>query len=286
MKYFFTMVTLVLTLSVSAQELPAYAIFNKKGKSENFGKMVKKLKEADVVLFGEQHNDALVHWLQLQLTKAMGEQRPLILGAEMFESDDQVILDEYLAGTITHKHFTTEAKVWKNYGTDYKPLVDYGKENGLKFIATNIPRRYASLVNRKGLEALEGLSEEAKSWIAPLPITVDLQLPGYAWMVETMGAHTQGDPENIAKSQASKDATMAHFILKNLDGQSQFIHYHGTFHSNNFEGIYHYLKQGKPELKVMTIASVSQASLKKLEADHASLADFIIVTPGDSPKSY
>ena len=79
---------------------------------------------------------------------------------------------------------------------------------------------------------------------------------------------------------------MAHFILKNLETGSQFIHYHGTFHSNNFEGIYHYLMKGKPDLKVMTIASVSQASTRKIEEDNVSLANFIIVTPEDGPKSY
>lgn len=278
--------TLFLAFEVTAQEKPAYVIYNQKGKSVNFGKMIRQLESADVVLFGEQHNDAVIHWLQLQLTKALGEKRQLVLGAEMFESDDQVILNEYLSGLITHKHFTTEAKMWKNYATDYKPLVDYALNNDLKFIATNIPRRYASLVNKQGLEGLEQLSDEAKTWVAPLPIEVDLTLPGYAWMIETMGGHAPGDPANIAKAQASKDATMAHFILKNHAEGSQFIHYHGTFHSNNFEGIYHYLKQQNPDLKVMTIASVSQDPIKKLEEDNAALANFIIVVPKDSPKSY
>ena len=176
--------------------------------------------------------------------------------------------------------------MWNNYETDYKPLVEYAKENELRFVATNIPRRYASLVNREGLESLEKLSDEAKSWIAPLPIEVDLTLPGYAWMIEMMGGHTKGDPANIAKSQASKDATMAHFILENLVEGTQFIHYHGTFHSNNFEGIYHYLKKAQSDLKIVTIASVAQASIDKIEEDNASLASFIIVTPTDSPKSY
>ena len=286
MKYFIALVALLFTSGLYSQELPAYAIYNQKGKAVNFGKMVKQLKDADVILFGEQHNDAIVHWLQLQVTKALGEKGKLVLGAEMFESDNQVLLDEYLSGLITHKHFTTEGKMWNNYETDYKPLLDYARENKLPFVATNIPRRYASLVNREGLESLDKLSEEAKAWVAPLPITVDLTLPGYAWMIEMMGGHTKGDPANIARSQASKDATMAHFILQNLEEGTQFIHYHGTFHSNNCEGIYHYLQQGKTDLKIMTIASVSQASIEKIEEDNASLAHFIIVTPQDSPKSY
>ncbi len=273
-------------LGMQAQDLPVYTIFNKKAKSVNYGKMMRQLAEADVVLFGEQHDDAVVHWLQLQVIKSLHKDFPLVLGAEMFESDNQVILDEYLAGIITHKHFTTEAKIWKNYDTDYKPLLDFAKENQLPFVATNIPRRYASMVSREGLEGLNKLSAEARKWVAPLPIEVDLTRSGYAWMIETMGAHAQGDPANIARAQASKDATMAYFITRHLEAGKKFVHFHGTFHSNNFQGIYDYLKAARPDLKIVTIASVNQQGISQLEEENKALADFIIATPADGPRSY
>ena len=47
------------------------------------------------------------------------------------------------------------ARLWNNFKTDYKPLVDFAKDNNLKFIATNIPRRFASLVFKGGFEVLE-----------------------------------------------------------------------------------------------------------------------------------
>jgi len=274
------------SISLVAQDHPAYQIFNKKGKSTNYGKMMKAMADADVILYGEQHNDAVNHWLQLQVTKSLHTKYSIVLGAEMFESDDQVIMDEYLNDVITESHFTTEGKMWKNYKTDYKPLLDYAKKNDLHFVATNIPRRYASLVNKKGLAGLDDLTEEAKAWIAPLPIEVDLTLPGYKWMIDTMGQHAAGDPANIARSQASKDATMAHFILKNMQSGKKFIHYHGSFHSNNYEGIYYYLLKGNPSLKIVTIANVNQASLDKIGEDNLGKADFTIVTPKDGAKSY
>ncbi len=286
MKKLLVALLLFCAVAMQAQELPVYTIFNKKAKSVNYGKMLRQLREADVILFGEQHNDAVVHWLQLQLIKSLHKDFPLVLGAEMFESDNQVILNEYLAGIITHQHFTTEAKVWKNYQTDYRPLLDFAKQNELPFIATNIPRRYASLVSREGLEGLGQLSEEAEKWMAPLPIEVDLTRPGYAWMIETMGSHAQGDPANIAKAQASKDATMAYFIAQHLETGKKFIHFHGTFHSNNFQGIYDYLKASRPDLKIMTIASVNQQVISELEEKNKALADFTIATPVDGPKSY
>lgn len=286
MKKLLVVIFLCCGVATQAQELSVYTIFNKKARSVGFGKMLRQMDEADVILFGEQHNDAVVHWLQLQLVKSLHNKSPLMLGAEMFESDNQVILNEYLAGLITHQQFITEAKVWKNHKTDYQPLLDFAKENNLPFVATNIPRRYASLVNREGLEGLDQLSSEAKAWIAPLPIEVDLTLSGYAWMIETMGGHAQGDPANIAKAQASKDATMAHFIEQNLQEGKKFIHFHGTFHSNDFQGIYDYLKKSRPDLNIVTIASVDQKSIAKLAEDNKALADFVVVTPADGPKSY
>lgn len=82
------------------------------------------------------------------------EKDNLILGAEMFESDNQVILNEYLAGLISQSSFENEARLWPNYKTDYKPLVEFAKTNKLQFVASNVPRRYASLVNSKGFEDL------------------------------------------------------------------------------------------------------------------------------------
>jgi uncharacterized iron-regulated protein len=46
---------------------------------------------------------------------------------------------------LDQKQLDSTARLWKNYKTDYKPLVDFAKENYFDFIATNMPRRYASV---------------------------------------------------------------------------------------------------------------------------------------------
>ena len=262
--------TLIYILSISvfaiAQDLPSYRILDKDGNSTGFQQLVNASNSNQVVLFGELHNNAIGHWLQLKLSEAMLEANSnLVFGAEMFESDNQLLMNEYLNGTITLAQFETEGKMWNNFKTDYKPLLDLAKNNNRPFIATNIPRRYASVVNKQGLAGLNNLDEAAKPFIAPLPFEIDLELPGYKWMIETMGAHAPGGQSaNIAMAQASKDATMAHFILQNMREDAPFIHYHGTFHSNNFEGIYWYLKQANPDLKILTIGMVEQEDISKL----------------------
>ncbi|MEM8968441.1 MAG: ChaN family lipoprotein, partial [Bacteroidota bacterium] len=223
-----------------AQKLPAYQIFNQKGKPTSYAKMLRTLAKADVVLFGELHNNPICHWLELQLLRDLHQEYDsLVLALEMFEADNQLVLDEYLLGTIQEKHLLNEAKVWNNYATDYQPLIEFVKANDIPVVASNIPRRYANLVYRQGLAALDSLSDQAKQWVASLPITVNMQLASYQEMLTMMGGSSHGsntgEAENLVHAQAVKDATMAHFVLQQLP--RPILHINGSYHSQDKEGI-------------------------------------------------
>lgn len=266
-----------------AQDKPAYRLFNAQGKEVSYQKMIKHLQKQDVVLIGELHNNPISHWLELEIVQSCFLQRKIILGAEMFEQDNQGALSAYLAGKISAKGLDSSARLWKNYKTDYAPLVNFAKENQVQFIATNVPRKYASMVSKGGFEALNALSEEEKSWIAPLPIPYDSQLPGYQKMMTMMAGHAT---PNMPKAQALKDATMAHFILKNWSEPQLFIHVNGSYHSENYEGISWYLRLAKPEIKIATIATVSQKDIKKLSPENSQIADYIICVEEDMTSTY
>ncbi len=285
MKYILLVLCLGLsTLPLEAQkQMPAYQLFNAKGKKVTYGKMLKALQQQNIILFGEYHNNAIAHWLQLELTRDLGKQQALVLGAEMFEADNQVPLNQYLAGEIDAKGLDTLARLWPNYKTDYAPLVNLAKERGWPFIATNIPRRFASMVSQEGWSALDSLSAQEKNWVAPLPIAYDPELPGYVAMIEMMGGH---GGETFPMAQASKDATMAHFILAGFQQDRPFIHYNGAYHSDNFEGILWYLQRQRPDLKYATITTVTQADLSRLDAENIQRADFILVVDEDMTPTY
>ena len=268
---------------VSAQVLPNYALFDGNGKKVSHKRFQRTLGEADVVLFGELHNNSIAHWLQLEVAKDLADRGPLVLGAEMIEADDQATLDRYLKGEIDQAAFDTLARLWKNHPTDYAPLVDLAKERGLPFIATNVPRRYARAVNRGGFEALDTVPEDERAWIAPLPIAFDPELPQYVNMLTMMGDH--GSPDMV-KAQALKDATMAHFLLMHLKQGGRFLHFNGTYHSDFHEGIGWYLQQARPELKVVTIATVTAEQLDHLPDEDRDRADIILVVDADVPGSY
>jgi uncharacterized iron-regulated protein len=273
---------MVSTIGV-AQEKKAYQLFDKNGKKVGYKKLLKASEKAEVVLFGEYHNNPIAHWLQLELTKDLANKKKLVLGAEMIEADNQKQFNQYLKDEINQKQLDSTARLWPNYKTDYKPLVDFAKEKKIDFIATNIPRRFASMVSKKGFEVLNDLTTEEKSWIAPLPILYDENLPGYIGMIKMMGEHAS---PNMPKAQAIKDATMAYFIAKNLKPNSVFIHYNGSYHSDNFEGIYWYLKKASPNMKIISIATVEQSDLKKIVAENYNKADYILVIDEDVTKSY
>lgn len=283
MKHILTWAVLLFSLSAIAQNGQAYQLFDTKGKKTTYNKLIKASEKAELVLFGEYHDNPISHWLQLKLTKDLHQTQALVLGAEMIERDNQPQLDQYLKGEINQKALDTLARLWNNHKTDYKPLVDFAKDNQITFVASNIPRRYASMVYRGGFEALETLSVEEKSWIAPLPVKYDASLPQYQKMLEMAQGHG-GD--NLPKAQAIKDATMAYSIVENLKPNTVFIHFHGSYHSDFYEGIYWYVKQERPELKILTIATVSQKDLSKLEEEYLGKADFILVVDEDMTKTY
>ena len=272
------------------KDKPAYRLFSKNGKSINYNKMLEQLEKADVVLFGEQHNDPIAHWLQLEVTKDLykAHQQQLALGAEMFEADVQLVMNEYLANQIAENNFEQESRPWTNYKTDYRPLVRFAKEKGIPFIATNVPRRYAAMTSGGGLKALDNVSAEAKNYFAPLPFVVDMELPGYKNMLAMFGNNTHGNTKshNIVQAQALKDATMAHFILKQVNGGKKVLHYNGAYHSDGFEGIGWYLKTKNPALKVVTITTILQDDLNQLSEENKEKADFILVVPSSMTKTY
>ena len=282
-KIIIPLVALFFTVSVFAQTKTPFVLYDSKGKKVSYQKMIRVLAQNDIVLFGEYHNNAIAHWLQLSVTKDLFEKRKLTLGAEMFERDNQQALDYYLQGKINAKGLDSLARLWKNYPTDYAPLVNFAKENNIPFTATNIPRKYASLVSKKGFTGLDSLTAQEKSWMAPLPMAYDPELPGYKNMIAMMGGH---GGENLPKAQASKDATMAHFIVTTQVPGSLFIHYNGSYHSENYEGIGWYLAKTNPLLKIKTITTVSQKNIQNLALENLNKAHYIICVDSDMTNTH
>ena len=159
---------------------------------------------------------------------------------EMFERDVQIVVDEYLGGLISEQHFLLSSRPWPNYKTDYRPLVELAKEKHLDVVAANAPRRYVNMVSRNGRDSLNALSDQAKSWLAPLPYPEPSD--AYKTKFNNLMAGNTGDPAakmspnaatNLIYSQSLWDATMGNSVanyLKQNKG-ALVVHLNGGFHT-------------------------------------------------------
>lgn len=284
MKYFlFNSFLFFCTISIiTAQNKPAYKLYSSDGKVVNYDEMIKDLAASDMVFFGEYHYNPISHWMQLEMSKSLFEQKGdnLFFGAEMFESGNQLVLNEYLNGFYPEEKMLPEiTQLWSNYKTDYKPLLEFAKEKKLRFIATNIPRRYASMIYKNGIHVLEKLSPEARELIGPdLEKHFDPTIKAYAEMAENMGGHVPDNMLNIQTAQAAKDATMAYFSLKNFNQANLLFHFQGSYHSNYDQGIIWWINKIQPGLEIKSITTLLVSEWNEMtEEEKTTIADYILV---------
>ena len=252
----------------------AYTIFDAEGKEIGYETLIKKISSYNVVLLGEIHNCAIVHWLEFEIARSLYDKHgeDLAMGAEMFESDNQLIMDEYMQSVITYDRFEEEARLWPNYSTDYYPYLYFAKENKIPFVATNVPRRYANVVKNRGLQYLDSLSAEAKTYLPPLPIAFVADEENSMFAMMQLFSKSDSNAEYMAQAQAIKDATMAWNIAKNQS--KYFLHIQGNYHSDFKQGIVPYLTVYAPQKSVVTICNVRQEDISSLDSENKGRADY------------
>lgn len=273
----------IISAGLSAQNPQAYQIFNGKGKKVSFKKMVKDLSEGGIILVGELHNNPISHWLQYELVHQFESDVSVILGLEMLEADVQELVNQYLQGEIDYSTLSEEGRLWKNFATDYLPLLKWARDSNSKVVASNTPRRYARMVHRGGFDTLASVSLQEKNWMAPLPIPFDPELRTYKEILTLMADHAS---PQLVMAQALKDATMADNILKHWEEGSTFIHLNGAYHSDFYEGIGWYLNTYRSGLAIKTLTTVEQSSVDRLLPEHKGRADFILCVDEDMTKTH
>lgn len=287
-----------------------YKIYaSKTAKEVTLDDIVSEMKNYDVVFFGEEHNDSVAHYLQNELLKGLynsyGDKTTLSM--EMFETDCQVVLDEYLQGLIREKNFMKEARSWSNY-RDYKPMIEFAKEKKLKVVAGNAPARYVNIAARKGRNALNGLSATAKTFLPPLPydtatgayyekftgLMADGTNAGITTKDTTKKAAQVASsmmPPFIVHSQSLWDAAMAYSISKVFreNKNAKVLQLNGRFHSDEGFGAVTQLKKYNPKLRILVISCIDGGEKFPGNIDPAEnkkLGDYVIYTDPAVPKTF
>jgi uncharacterized iron-regulated protein len=251
--------------------------------------LVGRLGRADVLIFGEEHNDSIGHYLEnLLFQKIVTRFGPNVaLSMEMFENDVQYVLDEYLQGLIREKNLLKEARAWNNY-KDYRPMVEFAKAKNLPVIAANAPARYVNLVTREGLPALQKVGPQGRQFLPPLPVDTATGRY-YEKFEETMGGHGSMGGLKIYQSQNLWDASMSYRIARHLEThkEAKIFQVNGRFHSDEKLGTAARLQKLLPKLRILTLSSFSHESFADPDwQKFASLGDFVIVTDPAVKRSF
>ena len=89
-----------------------YKIYDTRAKQFiTIDKMIDDCAVADVLFFGEEHNDSIGHYLEHTILRKLYAKsgNKLALSLEMFETDGQLGLNEYLSGFINEDRFSKAA---------------------------------------------------------------------------------------------------------------------------------------------------------------------------------
>ncbi|MBP9891798.1 MAG: ChaN family lipoprotein [Planctomycetes bacterium] len=266
-------------------------------------RVIEACRRADVVIVGELHGNPGAHDLQLAVLERLGIRRksPFALSTEQFERDVQAKLDEFMARDVSklkpqelgeiEQAFMKATRAWPNYA-DYRPLVEFCRDNKYPVIAGNVPRPLAARINKEGLDAFEKFTAEEKGWSA-----TKINAPDGAYkdkFFEVMGSSTSAKKddkyaamERMYTAQCLKDDTMAESIVAWLDKNKngKVLHINGAFHSAGGLGVPEKLKAMRPDLKIVVITCIEADNpfTEDLDPEDTKGNDFVVFVPGSRP---
>lgn len=277
---------LFLTLTnVSYANNSSYQLYQTDGKRLTVGEVAQQAARYDVVVFGEYHDNAVLHQLEYELLQNLVAAKPQVaVSLEMFERDTQPLVDAYLAKTISEAEFLAGARPWPNYQSDYRPLVELAKQQSLPVLAANIPRPIAADYAKTG--SLAELTAEQQSYLPrihrPDPGRYQQKFFGYMSGQDGRMRLSPDKIMNYYQAQCLKDDAMAESIADHLTSKPQqlVIHYQGDFHSRERLGVVEKLQLLQPNLKILVIAPVYVSDFNQPMSnltEHRSAGDVIVL---------
>ena len=188
-------------------------IHTRTGHYVNQQQMLSSLVGYPLVYVGELHDNPASHRLQVEILKAMQASHPgkVALGMEMFNNEQQVALDRWVAGELSEKEFLRESRWFENWKTDYelyRELLEFARDQQIPVIGLNIPR---ALGRKVSMTPLDQLDPEVKEQLPKM----DMSDPYQRQMIEEIfGAHAAGGSmvESFFRRQTLWDEAMAEAV--------------------------------------------------------------------------
>jgi uncharacterized iron-regulated protein/predicted small lipoprotein YifL len=247
----------------------------------------------DVVIIGEQHDDAAAHEFELALVSDLLASFPgSSLALEMLERDEQPLVDALLAGELAEAAFIdrTGSANWggRPWDRSYGRLVSTAARLGSPVVAANAPRRFVRQARTEGYESLRALPSDERG-LFDLPRNLDrgryrerlAELMRRARDQAGSPPPTEAEIDAALRPQMVWDATMARSIAAALSrrprASSKVVHVVGRFHSDFDGGLVDELRRAAPLASILTISLVPEGSRSLREEDRGR-ADLVVYT--------
>lgn len=240
------------------------------------------LASADVVALGEEHKTPAVHELHLAVIEELHDRRPnMVIAMEMFDRDVQNVLLQYLNGLIDEAEFRAQARPWPEYARDYRPVIEFAKQNGLIVLAANAPAKLVKQASTAGLATVLGGPDVARE-------VTTADGAAYDAFVESMAGHPGVTEETLRRywaAQCLRDDTMAETITdylakrKQVDDRPLAVLICGRGHSDYRRGVVQRIEQRMPglDVRVLSVETVDDVDSAVYQAPR-DLADYVVVT--------
>jgi uncharacterized iron-regulated protein len=252
---------------------------------------------ADVIIVGEEHDDAVGHAVELAVVHdVVCSHSRAALSMEMFERDEQPVVNDYLEGIIDAESLE-KLTLSTNWGGEgkwaawYQPMIECAKEHDARIVAANAPRRYVRLARTDGYDRLRALPPPRREFF---DLPGELKDQGYVdRFVEVMSNNghdaagirrSREEVEEIMGAQLVWDATMAASIARaKRGGATKIVHIVGQFHSDYNGGTVQELRRRSPGVKILTITMQRDDGIS-LRAEDRDRADVVICTGPRPPE--
>lgn len=282
------------TVWAQASYVPNRVFVSAKKQFADFETLVAELSRADVVFVGEQHDDRNTHRLELALLEGLARRRgEIVVALEMLERDAQEPLDHFAMGRTDESEFVRDARVWPQYATDYKPLVDFAIDKHWPIVAANVPRGIAADVSKSGLDVLKGKNDAERALFAKeLKCSTDDKY--YRRFADAMGDHEGAAKSTDAaatmvryyEAQCLKDETMAESIAQahtigSVGGKRPLVvAFNGSFHSDFGQGTAERTRRRLPAKRLVVVSVLPVQNLDDVapDGDARKRADYLLYT--------
>ncbi len=124
------------------------------------GQMHAAIADARVIYIGETHDNPASHRLELQILEDVLERHPgqVSLGMEMFNQEQQPVLDEWVAGKLSEKEFLKRSDwygVWAQNFSYYRDILNFARDHQVPVVGLNVSRQLRQKVAMTELSALD-----------------------------------------------------------------------------------------------------------------------------------